>query len=264
MTLPIRSYKNRMKNHIIPLIITLAKRDIIGKYRQATLGSLYAIIQPVGYMLTFFLLGKVVGINPEGIPYVVMLFTGLIPWLFFSNGINGATTVIRANAELIRKMPVTKEIFLIVGIVIAFVDFLVSSILLIIVAIYYQIPLTLALLWLPLIIATLILLILGLGFIVAAFSAIRTDLQFLLPFLLQLWMFASPVIYPLKQVPQSLLELYKLNPITGIVESFRVVIAYGQTPDLYLLGISILVGFFLLIMGWPLFRYYGQYFADVI
>nr|WP_319540001.1 ABC transporter permease [uncultured Methanospirillum sp.] len=253
-----------MKNQIIPLIITLVKRDIVGKYRQATFGSLYAIIQPVGFLLTFFLLGKVVGVNSEGIPYVLMLLTGLVPWLFFCNSINASTGVIRMNADLIKKMPVTKEIFLIVGIIVAFVDFLVSSILLIIVAIYYQIPLTLALLWLPVIIAVLVLLILGLGFIVAAISAIRTDLQFLLPFLLQLWMFASPVIYPLKQVPESVVGLYKFNPITGIVESFRIVIAYGHAPDMQIFGISILAGIILILIGWPLFRYYGQFFADVI
>lgn len=258
------SYHNRMKDHVIPLIFSLTKRDLIGKYRQATLGSLYSIIQPVGYMLTFLLLGKVVGVNAEGTPLIIMLLTGLVPWIFFSNTISLSTSVIRINADLIRKMPVTKEIFLIVGIAVAFFDFLISALVLILFMIWYMVPITLALLWLPLIIGILILFIFGLSFVVATMSSIRTDLQFILPFLLQLWMFCSPVIYPLKQVPESIRGLFILNPMTGIIDSFRVVIAYGHAPDLFLLGISALAGLFFITVGWPLFRYYGQYFADVI
>ena len=253
-----------MKDHIIPLISILTKRDIIGKYRRATLGSLYAIIQPVGYMLTFLLLGKVVGVNSEGIPYIIMLLTGLVPWLFFSNAINSFSTVIQVNADLIKKMPITKEIFLIVVLLVSFVDFLISSIVLLFFSIWYQLPITISLLWLPLIIGILILFMIGLGFIVATMGTIRTDIQFLLPFLLQLWMFASPVIYPLSQVPSSVRDLYILNPMTGIIEAIRTVISFGHSPDLSLLGISFVYVVIINCIGWPIFRHYSMYFSDVM
>lgn len=264
MSNDVLSFSFRLRWQIIPLIITLCKRDIIGKYRQASLGSLYAIIQPLGYMLSFLLLGKVVGVNSEGIPMIIMLLTGLVPWIFFSNCISGSTNVIRMNGDIIKKMPINNEVFLFVTTIVAFVDFLVSSIVLIFFAIWYQVQITTALLWLPVIIGLLIFFTLGLCFIIATVGTIRTDIQFLLPFILQIWLFSSPILYPLSQVPDSIQGIYILNPMTGIIESFRSVIAYGHSPDLFLMMISLAYGIALIIIGLPLFRYYGQYYADVI
>ncbi len=228
------------------------------------MGSLYAIIQPLGYMLTFLLLSKVVGLTSGGIPYVIMLLTGLVPWLFFSNAITCFASIIQVNSDLIKKMPVTREVFILEGLMTSFFDFIISSLILFLFTIWFHIPFSISLIWLPVIILILFLIMIGLGFFVAVLGAIRTDLQFLLPFLLQLWMFASPVIYPLSQVPESMRWIYSINPMTGIIDSYRMVIAYGINPDPLLLGISLFFGIILVLLGWPFFRYYGQYFADVI
>jgi len=258
------NYINNGIQKALPLLLILLKRDIIGKYRRATLGSLYAIIQPVGYMVTFVLLGKIIGVNSEGIPQIIMLLTGLVPWLFFQNSVSSCSTIIIGNAELLKKMPVSKVIFPILAILVGITDFIVSSIVLIMFSIYYQIPLKISLLWLPLLVLILIFFTFALGLLVSAIGTIRTDIQFILPFALNLWMFGSPVIYSLSQIPEDLKSMYLLNPMTGIVDSFRQVIAYGVAPNMSSLSLSVIESLIVFIIAWPIFRYYSKYFSDVI
>jgi lipopolysaccharide transport system permease protein len=157
-----------------------------------------------------------------------------------------------------------REAFLLSGIATSFFDFMMSSIVLAGMMVYFKVNFSIMLLWIPILLLITSILALAIGMFIASIGCFRRDIIIATPFLIQIWLFATPVVYPASAVPDKWIWLYKINPMVGIIEGFRNVLVRGQNPNLELLGYSILITLFALIIFWPIFRWLSQYFADVM
>ena len=251
-------------NKFSNLTKALVYREITTRYRRSVLGPLWAIIQPLLLMVVFTLLRGVIKIPSEGVPYVIFSYSALVPWTFFASSINRCGPSVLSNGNLIKKIDMPREVFPLSAIVTSFFDFMMSSIVLAGMMIYFKVPLTIMLLWLPILLLTTSILAFGIGMFIASIGCFKRDIIIATPFIVQIWLFATPVIYPTSSVPQKWVWLYKINPMVGIIEGFRNVLVKGQSPNLELLFYSLVITLFVLIFSWPLFRWLSQYFADVL
>ncbi|MCX8043100.1 MAG: ABC transporter permease [Desulfobacterota bacterium] len=249
---------------LLHITMALAYRDIVSRYRRSLLGPLWAIMQPLLLMAVFTLLRTVVDIPSDGVPYIIFSYVGLVPWTFFTSAVNRAGSSILANSTLIKKSPVAREIFPLAALMTALFDFCMSGIILAGMLVYFHMPLGTALVWMPVLVLLTAVLAFGVGMLVAALGCFRQDVIFAASFGLQLWLYASPVIYPLSAVPRQWQFAYRLNPMAGIIDGFRNVLIKNTPPDgvLLILSCAITIGF--LALSWPIFRRCAHYFADVL
>ncbi|MFC2163307.1 ABC transporter permease [Candidatus Altiarchaeota archaeon] len=246
------------------ILWALTVREFKGRYRRSLLGPLWAIIQPLFYMLLFVFMKSLFQISDEGVPYSLFTYSALVPFTFFSTAINRCGYGIYNNTQIIKKTPVPREVYLIAAILIALIEFFVSAIILFLMMLWFKIQLSWHILWvLPILFLTCIA-ALGFGMGLSAIGTFKQDVLFGIPFIMQFWMLATPVMYPYSQVPAKWGFLYSLNPMVGIIEGFRAIIIKGIAPDFTLLGISAVVSIVVLAVTWPFFRYLSQYFADVL
>jgi len=252
------------RQQFITLLLALVKRDLTARYRRSFLGPLWAVLQPLLLMLLFLFLSNVLSIPSDGAPYVLFSFAALVPWTFFSNAINACAPSITANAGLLKKMAVPREIFPLGVVTIAAFDLLMASGVLAIMLLVFSVPLTVHILWLLPITLGLGLLSLGVGMFIAALATYRRDFVYATPFLMQFWLYATPVAYPLSRVPERFIGLYLLNPTVGYIDGFRSVIVHGRSPDLGLLLLAFSLSLLIFLLGWGVFRLTSQYFADVL
>jgi lipopolysaccharide transport system permease protein len=246
------------------LLWALVMRELKGRYRRSLLGPAWAIIQPLFYMVIFTFIRGVLNISSEGVPYVIFTYSALVPWTLFSNGVTRCGPSVSSNAGILKKIAIAREVFPVAGVVVSLVDFLISSLILVGMMIWFRVPVGWSLLWLPVLVLLTVLLGLGVGLGVAALGTYKRDIIFGLPFLMQFWLLATPIMYPVGQVPGRWQFLYSLNPMVGIIEGFRAVMVKGMVPDLGLLIVSLLGIVVVWLVAWPLFRYMSQYFADVL
>lgn len=247
------------------LIVNLAARDLKVRYKQSALGVAWAIAQPFSLMVVFSIIFSLfVRVKTPGVPYPVFSYVALVPWTYFSNAIGAGAGSLVANANLVAKIYFPREIFPLAGLLAGLVDFLVAATIFAGMLVYYRIPLHGEILWLPLIVLLQMVLMFGLMLLLSAANVFYRDVRLLLPFVLQLWMYITPVIYPLSVVPDRYRGLFSLNPMTGIIDSFRRVIVQGTSPDAGLLGISVAVSLTLLVVGYTFFKRLEMQFADII
>jgi lipopolysaccharide transport system permease protein len=246
------------------LLWALVMRELKGRYRRSLLGPAWAILQPLFYMVIFTFLRGVLDISSEGVPYVIFTYSALVPWTFFSNSVIRCGPSISSNAGILKKIAISHEIFPLAGMVTSLVDFFISSLILVGMMIWFRVPIGICMLWLPVLVLMTGLLALGVGFGVAAVGTYKHDILFAMPLLMQFWLLATPIMYPIGRVPERWQFLYSLNPMVGIIEGFRRTIVKGMGPDLGLLLISLVSVVVLWAVAWPLFRYMSQYFADVL
>ena len=239
-------------------------RELKGRYRRSLLGPAWAIIQPLFYMVIFTFIRGVLDITSEGVPYVIFTYSALVPWTFFSNGVSRCGPSVSSNAGIVKKIAIAREVFPVAGLVVSLFDLLISSLILVGMMVWFRVLAGWSLLWLPVLVLLTALLALGVGLGVAALGTYKRDVTLALPFLMQLWLLATPIMYPLGNVPERWQFLYNLNPMVGIIEGFRRVVVKGMSPDLGLLGISLFGIALVWLVTWPLFRYMSQYFADVL
>src|ERR1700687_3900641 len=248
----------------VRVVQALVVREFKGRYRRSLLGPAWAIIQPIAYLVTFTVVGHILNIASEGVPYVIFTYSALVPWTFFSNAVSRSGPSIYFKGALIRKIALPREVFPIAEVVGSLVDFLIAAVILAALMLWFHTPVGWALLWCPVLLLLTILLATGVGLAVAALGTYQFDTVFALPFLMQFWMFATPVMYPLHSVPASWQGWYKLNPMVGIVDGFRATLVQNGAPDLSLLAYSVIGVFVVWIIALPLFRFTSQYFADVL
>jgi lipopolysaccharide transport system permease protein len=247
------------------LLAMWSVREIKVRYKQSLLGAGWAVLQPLALMAIFTLVFSLFARLPsDGIPYPLFSYTSLLIWTFFSTSITFAIPTLVNNFNLVTKIYFPREILPIASVVAAFVDFLLASIILLVVVFIYQVPLTLNVLWVPVIVAVQILLTVGVTLPASAFIVFYRDVRFVVPLGIQLWMYASPVIYPVSMVPERFRVLYALNPMVGIVDSYRRVIIQGEAPNLQYLAISTLVSLSLAGLGYLYFKRSEGSFADLI
>jgi lipopolysaccharide transport system permease protein len=246
------------------LLYILTLRDIKVRYKQTVLGILWVIIQPLLMMIVFTLFfGRLAKIPSDGIPYPLFAYAGLLPWTFFSNALNNSGNSLVGNSSLITKVYFPRMIIPIATVGSGLLDFVIALGLLFLLMLYYGISFSLNILMLPILALLTTLLAIGFGMWVSALNVKYRDIRYALPFLLQLWMFATPIIYPSSLVPDKWRWLFRINPLTGLIEGFRSAI-FGKPFDLMGLGISIFIIFVVLIYSAYTFRQMERSFADIV
>jgi lipopolysaccharide transport system permease protein len=247
------------------LLYTLALHRINVRYKQSILGYCWAILHPVLLMLIYTIIfSRLVRIPTHGVPYAVFAFSALLPWTFFSNGVSGATMGLVSHSNLLLKVYFPREIVPLSYVFAALADFVMASVVLAILMLYYGVSVTANIFWIIPAIVTLTMFLSGLALLVSAFQVRFRDVGMAMPLLLQLWMFATPVIYSLASVPKQLRFWYDFNPMVGIVETFRGAILHGASPDWGLLCGSFALSLAVTIAAYIWFKHVENNFADII
>src|SRR5258705_5603376 len=235
--------------HSRELLYFLTLRDIKVRYKQTLMGLAWVIIQPLTTMLIFTLVfNRFVKLDAGALPYPLFALSGLLLWLFFANAVTNSTNSLVSNANLITKVYFPRLFIPAAAVGAGLVDLGVSLLLLVAMVFYYGLALTLNILLLPLFILLMALLALGVGLLSAALTVKYRDLRHALPFIIQLWMFASPVIYPASVVPVQWKWLLLINPVASIIERFRVLLT-GHSLDWLQVSISAAITFALLVFS---------------
>jgi lipopolysaccharide transport system permease protein len=247
------------------LLWTLSAHRIRVRYKQSVLGFAWAILQPLSLMLIYTLVfSGIAKVSSGGIPYPVFAFAALLPWTFFSTALINATNGLVSHAHLVTKVYFPREILPLSYVIAALFDLAIASVVMAGLMLYYHVPVTAQVFWLVPIVAVLAAFVTGVSLIFSATQVRFRDIGMAMPLLMQLWMFASPVVYPLDQVPARFRTLYDLNPMVGLIESFRRVSVLGVQPDMRLLGMAALISFALLPVAYAYFKKVEATVADVI
>ncbi len=246
------------------LLYFLTLRDIKVRYKQTMMGVVWVIIQPLTTVLIFTLVfNRFVRLETGSLPYPLFALSGLLLWLFFANAVTNSTHSLVSNANLITKVYFPRMFIPTASVGAGLVDLAVAFLLLIVLCIYYGTPFTSNILLLPLFILLMALLALGVGLLSAALTVKYRDLRHALPFIIQLWMFASPVIYPMTIVPQKWKLLFMINPVAGIVEGFRASLTGGRLDWMHI-SVSAAITLLVLAVAVYVFRGLEDTFADVV
>ncbi|HTQ41043.1 MAG TPA: ABC transporter permease [Pirellulales bacterium] len=247
------------------LLYFLVWRDVKVRYKQTVLGALWAIIQPVMSMVvfsTFF--GRFGGMSKNvDVPYPIFVFSGLLLWQFFSSSVTQAGGSLVSASTLLTKVYFPRLFYPLSNIGSGLVDLFVASSVLIVLMVKYGVAFTSGLAMLPLFVLGTAILALGVGSLLAALSVVYRDFRYVIPFIVQLWMFASPVAYPLSVVPQKYQLIYALNPAVGWLTGFRSAIL-GDAVRWDCVGVSLIVTIVVVVVGVLYFRRVERRFADVI
>ncbi len=242
-----------------------AWRDIKVRYRQAAFGAAWAVMQPLLNMVIFSLLfGRVAHIDTGGIPYPIFVFSGLLPWTYISGVLGFASVSLVTNDPLITKVYFPRALLPFGSVLAGLLDFLIGSVLLVGLMLYYHVRTGWALLLIPVVVLAMVLLTAGVSMVTAALSVMYRDVRYALPFLIQVWMFATPIVYPVTVIPARLRPLLVLNPCWGIVDSLRACLFQGMQFDFKLMGASLAVALAVFVLGSYYFRKAEKSFADVI
>jgi lipopolysaccharide transport system permease protein len=225
------------------------------------LGALWAVLQPLVLMLIFnFVFGKLAGIKSDGVPYALFAYAGLVPWTFFANAVTNSGNSLVNSTNLITKVYFPRMLIPLASVFAGLVDLAVAFTLLAFLMFYYRVGLHLQITMLPVLICLTTLLAIGVGMWMSALNVRYRDIRHALPFLVQIWMFSSPVIYP---VPVQWRWLLALNPMTGIIQGFRAAL-FGMPFDYPLLSLSATITLLILLAATVSFRRMEKGFADVI
>lgn len=251
--------------HYRELIYFLTWRDIKVRYKQATLGIAWAILQPMlTTAITSVVFGYLLKVDTGSLPYPVFTLAALLPWHLFQLSLQKSSISLVGNANLITKIYFPRIIIPLSSVLAVLVDFAISLILLFIVMLFYKLPFTWNMLWLIPLTLLAILAALAVGLWLSALNVQYRDIQQMVPFLLQIWMYATPIVYPITIIPEGTIRyLYSLNPMVGVVQGFRWALFGGSPPDMNLLFSSAAV-ILLLISGLFFFRRMEKTFADVV
>lgn len=246
------------------LFQALVLRDIKVRYKQTVLGLAWAVIQPLSLMLVFSIVfGRMSNIPSDGVPYALFAFAGLVPWTFLANAINTSGNSLVGNSSLITKVYFPRMIIPLSSVISGLLDFAISFGLLVLLALYYGSVFSASLLMLPVLIILTVLLAAAIGLWTSAVNVKYRDVRYALPFLIQIGIFVTPVIYPLSLVPEKWRWLLRLNPATGIIEGYRSAM-FALPLDWQGLGISALITLGLLLYSVVIFHRMERSFADVV
>ena len=247
------------------LIFFMIWRDIKVRYKQTLLGAAWAVIQPVLTMLVFnFIFGTVAKVNTEGIPYPIFSYTALLPWGLFTGALNNASRSLTSNTNMITKIYFPRLVLPLSSVLGGLVDFAIAFVILVVMMIYYHVSPTGAIVWLPLFLLLTIITALGVALWLSAINVQYRDVNYVLPFLTQFWLFLTPVAYSAKVISAKWQLVYSLNPMAGVVNGFRwALLGTNSGPNLNM-AISVLISLFIMVTGLFYFRSMERTFADTI
>jgi len=246
------------------LVTSFTLRDIKLRYKQTGLGVAWAVLQPLLTMVIFTVIfGGLAKIPSDGVPYPLFVLAALLPWMLFAEGLTRSTTSMVTNANIMTKVYFPRLIMPLSSIISPLVDFGVSFIILLAMMVYYGYAPTLNIIFLPLFLLLALATSLGVGLWLSALNVKYRDFQYIVPFLIQIGMYASPVVYASSLVPASLRVWYGLNPMTGVIEGFRWALLGNGAPSAMVL-VSVGMVIVLLVSGMFYFRRMEQYYADIV
>lgn len=247
------------------ILIAWTSRTIRGRYQQSLLGSLWAIVQPAASVLIFSIIfTQVVPVDTGAIPYPVFSYVAIVPWTLLSSSLADMSGSLVQNMNLVTKIYFPREVLPLAAMLARLFDFAISAVVLVVLMIVYRMPVfPLGWLFIPVIFLTQIALVTGIGLIAAAMNIFYRDVQPLLTLLTQLWFYASPIIYPVDLVPERFRFLYSLNPMVGILSSYRAILLEQKLPGLELLSAAV-ISLVSLLFGYWLFKRVEPLFADIV
>jgi lipopolysaccharide transport system permease protein len=247
------------------LLYFLTWRDIKVRYKQTVLGAAWAIIQPFFTMVVFSLFfGQLAKIPSDGIPYPIFSYAALVPWTFFANGLNQSSNSLVGSANLITKVYFPRLVVPLSAVISGVVDFMLAFAVLLGMMAFYGLWPTSAVIWLPLLLLLALVTALGVGLWLSAMNVQFRDVRYAVPFLIQFWMFATPIAYPSSLLAQPWRTIYALNPMVGVVEGFRWALLGIQTSPGPVIIVSALAALATLVSGAFYFRRMEKTFADVV
>jgi lipopolysaccharide transport system permease protein len=251
--------------HYKDLLYTLTAHRIKVRYKQSLLGVAWAVIQPVSMMLIFTaVFSLVVRMPSDGVPYALFAYTALLPWNYFAMAITNSAGGLVNHSQLVTKVYFPREILPLTYVLAALFDFLIASSVLVVLMLYYGVSLTANALYALPIILVLTLFAAAIALLLSATQVRFRDIGMAIHLLVQLWMFATPIIYPLSAVPARLRPFYMLNPMVGVIENFRRVLLLGAAPDFVSLGTAALISAALLMVAYAYFKRVEATMADII
>ena len=240
-------------------------RDLKVRYRQTVIGALWAIIQPFLTMVIFSIFfGRLAGVPSDEIPYPIFSYAALVPWTFFANSINQASNSLVNSADMIKKIYFPRLTMPIASVLAGLVDFALAFIVLVGMMLFYGFVPTINTLWLPGLVILSMMTALGVSFWLSALNVQFRDVRYMIPFITQAWLFATPVAYPSSMLSEPWRIVYGLNPMVGVVEGFRWALLGTDTAPGPIIIVSFTVSLVVLLSGAYYFRRMEKTFADVI
>ena len=247
------------------LLYFLVWRDIKVRYKQTALGASWAIIQPFMTMVVFSLFfGHLARMPSDGLPYPIFTFAALVPWTFFANGLSQSSNSLVGSSNLITKVYFPRLIVPLASVFSGIVDFLIAFGVLLVIMLYYGLVPTLNILWLPLFVLLSLVTSLGVGLWLSALNVKYRDVRYIVPFVTQFWLFATPIAYPSSLLREPWRTIYGLNPMVGVVEGFRWALLRTSTVPGPIVAVSASAAVLILVTGAFYFRRMEKTFADIV
>jgi lipopolysaccharide transport system permease protein len=247
------------------LFYFLVLKDIKVRYKQTVLGGLWAIIQPFFSMIVFTLFfGKLAKLPSDGVPYPIFNFAAMVAWTYFANAIAGSGNSLIGNTQLLSKVYFPRIIIPLTPVFAGLLDFFIAFMMLIGMMVYFNIYPTPMIFLLPFLVALMMFTASGVGTFLAALNAKYRDIRYTIPFLVQLWMFASPIVYSSTMIPEKYRFIYGLNPLAGIIEGFRSILLKTVAFPTQMVVVSVFMSLILFVIGISYFKQIERYFADII
>lgn len=247
------------------LVYFLVWRDVKVRYKQTALGAAWAVIQPLFSMLVFTVVfGKLAKMPSDGIPYPLFSYAALLPWNYFAQGLSSSSDSLVGSANLIRKVYFPRLAIPVAAVCGGVVDFLIAFGVLLLMMGYFGVSPTANVVWLPGFLLLAVVTALGVGLWLSALNVQYRDVKYTVPFLVQFWMYATPIVYPSSLLPEPWKTLYGVNPMAGVVEGFRWALLGVKTPPGAMLWVSVAAAVLLLVSGAYFFRRMEKTFADVV
>ena len=248
------------------LLWALTVREVKVRYSQTLLGVLWAVAQPVSLMLAFWLFfGRLAKVPSDGLPYPLFYYAGLLPWTFFTTSLAFGVPSLVNNTTLLTRIYFPRELLPVANVLSAGVDLAAATLVYLGLMFFYQVPPGRGFLYLPLVLAIQVLLTIGVTLGLAALNVSYRDVRYALPLVSQLWLYATPVIYPLSVVPPAIRGVYlALNPMAAIIESYRRILVRGQSPEGEILSVAAVSACAFAAAGYLYFKRAERHFSDVI
>ncbi len=247
------------------LLINLAKREITVRYKQSILGYAWVIINPLFQILVIsFVFSTFLRVPPVGVPFIIFISVALLPWTFFSTSITSSTNSLVNNSTLITKIYFPREILIYSTILAKMVDFALSLVILVGLIIFFQIPINLYIIWVPIILLIQIVFTTGISLILSALNLFYRDIQYILTLILTLWFYVTPIAYPTEVIPEKFKLIFSLNPMAVIVNAYREVIIGQGNPNINSLMIALITSIAIFIFSFIIFKKLEKSFADYV
>lgn len=246
------------------LLSQLTLREIKARYKQSIVGYAWVLLNPLFQLLVYsFVFSIIFRFPTNDIPYPIFLFAGLIPWIYLQTSITASTASLVDNADLLRKVYFPREVFIYAAILAKAIDFFFASSLLLIFMLFYRVEFHLTIIFIIPLIIIQIILSTGLSLFASTFNLFYRDVQHLMSLLLLMWLYLTPVVYPLSMVPKEYVFIYKLNPMVGIIEGYRSAL-FGNPFDTGIIFLSAVISIIIFISGFLVFKKSEKVFADIV